>query len=121
MRHADHEGDGAGPVVRPAPVSEAAGRSSVGGAAGLRLFLIGGPSYCPAGQSARPYIYASPRLVANVLICRGQGRSVALGAEPYTRSGRVVPLDWVWLADRAAQACAWPMEGSAELVGLTRS
>ena len=32
--------------------------------------LHGGPSYCPAGQSARPYIYASPRLVANVLICR---------------------------------------------------
>ena len=40
MRHADHEGDGAGPVVRPAPASEAAGRSSVGGAAGLRLVLI---------------------------------------------------------------------------------
>jgi hypothetical protein len=38
--------------------------------------LHGGPSYCPAGQSARPYIYASPRLVANVLICRGQGQEL---------------------------------------------
>jgi hypothetical protein len=57
----------------------------------------------------------------NVRICRGQGRSVALGAEPCTRSGQLVPLDWVCLADRAAQAYAWPAEGSAELAGLARS
>ena len=42
-------------------------------------------------------------------------------SKPYERSGQLVPLDWVWLADRATQACAWPTEGSAELVGLTRS
>ena len=46
MCHADHEGDGTGPVVRPAPVSEAAGE----------LAAAARPAVAPAPRTRRCHI-----------------------------------------------------------------